>query len=48
MPTKTVVFTDINKMNDGKKEILSSSEYLQMCGSGGAGRRGIDNIEMFL
>ena len=42
MPTRTVVFTDIYKFNDSNKEILSSSEYLQMCGR--AGRRGIDNI----
>ena len=40
MPTRTVVFTDIYKYNDTAKEILSSSEYLQMCGR--AGRRGID------
>ena len=42
MPTRTVVFTDIYKYNDGNREILTSSEYLQMCGR--AGRRGIDSI----
>ena len=42
MPTRTVVFTDIYKFNDSSIEILSSSEYLQMCGR--AGRRGIDKI----
>lgn len=42
MPTRTVVFTDIYKYNDTSKDILSSSEYLQMCGR--AGRRGIDTI----
>ena len=42
MPTRTVVFTDLYKFNDTNKEILSSSEYLQMCGR--AGRRGIDEI----
>ena len=42
MPAKTVVFTDIYKYNDENLEILSSSEYLQMCGR--AGRRGIDTI----
>ena len=42
MPTRTVVFTDLYKFNDTSKEILSSSEYLQMCGR--AGRRGKDKI----
>jgi antiviral helicase SKI2 len=42
MPTRTVVFTDLYKFIDSAKEILSSSEYLQMCGR--AGRRGIDSI----
>ena len=42
MPTRTVVFTEFYKFNDEKREILSSSEYLQMCGR--AGRRGIDSI----
>ena len=40
MPTRTVVFTDIYKFNIDKKVILTSSEYLQMCGR--AGRRGKD------
>ena len=42
MPTRTVVFTDLYKYDDTSKNILSSSEYLQMCGR--AGRRGIDTI----
>jgi superfamily II RNA helicase len=41
MPTRTVVFTDITKFINDKKKILSSSEYLQMCGR--AGRRGKDD-----
>ena len=40
MPTKTVVFTDLYKFNIDKKEILTSSDYQQMCGR--AGRRGKD------
>ena len=32
MPTRTVVFTDLYKYDDTSKNILSSSEYLQMCG----------------
>ena len=41
MPTKTVVFTSITKYNDGKMDVLNTSEYLQMCGR--AGRRGKDD-----
>ena len=42
MPTRTVVFTTVYKFNADKKEneILTSSDYLQMCGR--AGRRGKD------
>ena len=42
MPTRTVVFTEVYKFNADKKEkeILTSSDYLQMCGR--AGRRGKD------
>ena len=40
MPTKTVVFLSLYKYNENKRQILSSSEFLQM--SGRAGRRGID------
>ena len=42
MPTRTVVFSDLYKYNDRSLSILSSSEYLQMCGR--AGRRGKDKI----
>ena len=42
MPTKTVVFLSLYKYNENKRQILSSSEFLQM--SGRAGRRGIDLI----
>ena len=41
MPTKTVVFLSLYKYNENKRQILSSSEFLQM--SGRAGRRGIDS-----
>ena len=41
MPTKTVVFISLYKYNENKRQILSSSEFLQM--SGRAGRRGIDS-----
>jgi len=40
MPTKTVVFTALEKFTDGHMRSLTSSEYVQMAGR--AGRRGKD------
>jgi len=40
MPTKTVVFTALEKFTDGRMRSLTSSEYIQMAGR--AGRRGKD------
>jgi superfamily II RNA helicase len=42
MPTKTVIFTDINKFDGNNMRILYSHEFTQMAGR--AGRRGIDTI----
>jgi len=42
MPTKTVVFTDLNKFSGQKIRELMPHEYTQMAGR--AGRRGIDKI----
>jgi superfamily II RNA helicase len=42
MPTKTVIFTDINKYDNNGKRRLATHEFIQM--SGRAGRRGIDKI----
>jgi len=42
MPTKTVLFTDVNKFDGSGMRILYSHEYTQMAGR--AGRRGIDTI----
>jgi superfamily II RNA helicase len=42
MPTKTVLFTDLNKFNGSEMRPLHSHEYTQMAGR--AGRRGIDTI----
>lgn len=42
MPTKTVLFTDLNKFDGSGMRPLYSHEYTQMAGR--AGRRGIDKI----
>jgi superfamily II RNA helicase len=42
MPTKTVVFSDIHKFDNGGKRLLYSHEFIQM--SGRAGRRGLDTV----
>lgn len=42
MPTKTVIFTDINKFDGTGMRILHSHEFTQMAGR--AGRRGIDTV----
>jgi superfamily II RNA helicase len=42
MPTRTVVFTSLEKMTNNNVRYLLTSEYLQMAGR--AGRRGIDTL----
>ena len=42
MPTKTVIFTDVNKFDGRESRMLYSHEYTQMAGR--AGRRGIDTV----
>lgn len=42
MPTKTVLFTDVNKFDGNGMRPLMSHEYTQMAGR--AGRRGIDTV----
>ena len=42
MPTKTVIFTDVNKYDGHQMRTFYSHEYTQMAGR--AGRRGIDKI----
>ncbi len=42
MPTKTVIFTDVNKFDGNAMRLLHSHEMSQM--SGRAGRRGLDTV----
>jgi superfamily II RNA helicase len=42
MPTRTVVFTELEKPTEESKRLLTTEEYRQMAGR--AGRRGIDKI----
>ena len=42
MPTRTVVFTSLYKYHEDKRQLMNSSEFLQM--SGRAGRRGKDKV----
>lgn len=42
MPTKTVIFTDVNKFDGTGMRMLHSHEYTQMAGR--AGRRGLDTV----
>jgi superfamily II RNA helicase len=42
MPTKTVIFTDVNKFDGDSMRLLYSHEYTQMAGR--AGRRHIDTV----